>query len=93
MSCDYIYLWRDPVTTGPVFVSILIVLFSVCYYSLISVVAFTALFILGTASGVKLYVYVMNTFLKKNVNDPIQRCSGNLLNEIASFVAKMVATV
>jgi hypothetical protein len=77
MGCDNIYLWRDPVVTGPIFVTMLTVMISICYYSLISVAAYTALFILGTAAGVKLYVYVMKTFLKKdNVNDPIQRCAG-----------------
>ena len=78
MGFDSIYLWKDPLVTGPIFGSLLSVLISICYYSLISVVAYTSLFVLMTVAGIKLYVYVMNTFLKKNVPDPIQKYAGEL---------------
>jgi len=76
MGFDQLYLWADPTRTGPIFASVLMVLIAICYYSLISVLGYTGLFILGTMTGVKIYVYVMNTFLKKNVQDPIQMYSG-----------------
>ena len=47
MSFENIYLWQDPLVTGPIFASLLIVLISISYYSLISVVSYTALFVLG----------------------------------------------
>ena len=73
MGFEDIYLWKNPFCSGPIFGTVLLVLLSICYYSLISVVAYTALFVLGTMAGIKLYVYVMNNFLKKNVNDPLQK--------------------
>ncbi len=76
MGCEHIYLWQDPVVTAPIFASVLIVLVSISYYSLISVASYTALFVVGTVAGIKLYVYVANAVLKKNVNDPVQKCAG-----------------
>ena len=43
-----LYLWKNPVATAPVFGMVFVVLMSLCYYSLLSVVAYTALFVLGT---------------------------------------------
>ena len=80
MGFESVYLWVDPVTTGPVFVSVLVALFSITCYSLLSVLSYSALFVLGTACGIRLYVYVMNTFLKKNVNDPIAKYSSESEN-------------
>ena len=76
MSFEQIYLWSDPTKTGPIFVSVLATLLAICYYSLISVLGYTGLFVLGTMTGVKAYVYVMNTFLKKDVNDPLASLAG-----------------
>ncbi len=76
MGFERVYLWVDPVVTGPVFLSVLVGLFSITCYSLLSVLAYSALFVLGTACGIRLYVYVMNTFLKKNVSDPMAKYSG-----------------
>lgn len=72
MGFEDIYLWKDPLRSGPIFGVILITLISTCYYSTVSVVAYSGLFILGTMVGLKVYVYVMNNLLKKNVEDPIQ---------------------
>ncbi len=76
MGFEAVYLWVDPLTSGPIFGSVLVVLLSICYYSFLSVLAYTALFVLGTAAGLKLYVYVMNNFLKKNVADPLAKYAG-----------------
>lgn len=68
---------KDTLATGPVFASVLFTLISMCYYSVISVVAYTCLFILGAVVGVKIYLYVMKNFLKKpDVVDPIAKLSG-----------------
>ena len=58
-------------TTGPIFGSVLVALLSICYYSFLTVLAYSALFVLATAAGVRLYVYVMNQLLKKDINDPL----------------------
>ena len=76
-----LYLWKNPVATAPVFGMVFVVLMSLCYYSLLSVVAYTALFVLGTSAGIRAYVYVMNTFLKKNVNDPLASYAGKKLDK------------
>lgn len=73
MGFSSVYLWVDPTLTAPVFVSVLVSLISICYYSVLSVIAYSALFILGTATGIKLYVYVMNNLLKKEAADPLAR--------------------
>jgi hypothetical protein len=73
MGFSKVYLWQDPTVTAPVFLSVLVTFVSVCYYSILSVFAYSALFVLGTATGVRLYVYVMNSILKKDVNDPLAK--------------------
>ena len=72
MVYENIYLWEDPLTSGPIFTTVLIVLLSICYYSFVSVCAYAALFILGTTSGIKVYTCFMSKILKKNINDPLQ---------------------
>lgn len=76
MSFENIYLWSNPLVSGTIFGVILVVLLSTCYYSCVTVVANSGLFLLGTVAGIKLYVYVMNNLLKKNVEDPIQKYAG-----------------
>merc|ERR1712098_538455 len=49
----------DPVTTGGLFGSVLVVLLSLTSYSLITVVSYTCLTALLAVLGVKLYSYVM----------------------------------
>ena len=73
---EAVYMWQDPTVSAPVFLCGLVLLFSVLSYSLVSVMAYTALFALGAIAGVQLYVYVMNTFLKKDVNDPLASLAG-----------------
>jgi hypothetical protein len=48
---------------------------AICYYSLISVAAYGALAVLFAVFAMKLYVYVMVTFLKKETPNPIAQCS------------------
>ncbi len=67
------YLWVDPVVSGGIFISLLVTLLSVMYYSLVSVLAYSALFVLGSVAGVRLYVYIMVTLLSKQVNDPLKK--------------------
>ncbi|XP_059086919.1 reticulon-1-A-like isoform X1 [Tigriopus californicus] len=99
MGFEDIYLWKDPLVSGPVFGVILITLISTCYYSTVSVVAYSGLFILGTMVGLKLYVYVMNNLLKKNVEDPIQKYSSvdtsisqDKVNSVASCMGDKLNT-
>ncbi len=90
MGFERVYLWVDPVVSGPVFVSVLVTLLSITCYSLLSVLAYTALFVLGTACGIRLYVYVMTTFLKKEVSDPLAKfsaCDPTLSEEKAQEMA------
>lgn len=59
MSCCSLVHWEDPISSGAVFGSVLVALVSICYYSLISVVAYLSLGLLSIVLGVKLYSYVM----------------------------------
>merc|ERR1711983_173062 len=70
------YQWVDPIHTGVVFGTVMATLISICYYSLISVMAYTSLFILMVVAGLKLYTYVMVTFLKKETANPIAKYTG-----------------
>ena len=76
MVYEHIYLWEDPLKSGPIFATVLIVLISISYYSFVSVVAYTALFILGTTSGIKIYACFITKILKKDFNDPLQYYMG-----------------
>merc|ERR1712226_996593 len=91
MGFESTYHWEDPIYTGVVFGTVMATLVSICYYSLISVCAYTSLFILMCVSGLKLYTYVMVTFLKKETANPIAKYTGmdvtiapERVNEIAN---------
>lgn len=91
MGFESTYLWTDPVYTGVVFGTVFATLISICYYSLISVVAYVSIALLLAVSAVKLYAYVMVTFLKKEIVNPIAKFSGvdvsipaERVNELAS---------
>merc|ERR1712076_303079 len=76
MGFESTYQWVDPIYTGVVFGTVMATLISICYYSLISVMAYTSLFILMVVAGLKLYTYVMVTFLKKETANPIAKYTG-----------------
>ena len=76
MGFESTYHWEDPIYTGVVFGAVMATLISICYYSLISVCAYTSLFILMSVAGLKLYTYVMVTFLKKETANPIAKYTG-----------------
>ena len=59
MALPSILYWEDPVTTGGLFGSVLVVLLSLTSYSLITVVSYSCLTALLAVLGVKLYSYVM----------------------------------
>jgi hypothetical protein len=91
MGFESTYHWEDPIYTGVVFGAVMATLISICYYSLISVCAYTSLFILMAVAGLKLYTYVMVTFLKKETANPIAKYTGmdvtiapERVNEIAN---------
>jgi len=65
MGFEKTYLWEDPIATGFIFGTVLTTLISICYYSLISVAAYMSLTALLTVLSLKIYNYVMVTFLKK----------------------------
>ena len=78
MGFESTYHWEDPIYTGVIFGTVLATLISICYYSLISVCAYTSLFVLMCVAGVKLYTYVMVTFLKKDTVNPIAKYTGKI---------------
>jgi len=51
--------WEDPIQTGVVFGTVLVILTSLSYCSLLSVVAYSALTLLFVVLAVKVYSYVM----------------------------------
>jgi len=75
MGFEKTYLWEDPIHSGIVFGSVLVTLISICYYSLISVVAYCSLTALCAVLSLKIYTYVMVTFLKKEANNPLAKFS------------------
>lgn len=75
MGFEKTYLWEDPIQSGIVFGSVLVTLISICYYSLISVVAYCSLTALLAVLSLKIYTYVMVTFLKKETANPLAKCS------------------
>merc|ERR1711941_95692 len=75
MGFEKTYLWEDPIQSGIVFGSVLVTLISICYYSLISVAAYCSLTALLAVLSLKIYTYVMVTFLKKETANPLAKCS------------------
>jgi hypothetical protein len=75
MGFEKTYHWEKPIHSGVIFGSVLATLISICYYSLISVAAYASLTLLLVVVALKMYVYVMVTFLKKETANPIAQCS------------------
>merc|ERR1712095_235233 len=73
MGFEKTYLWEDPIHSGIIFGSVLVTLISICYYSLISVVAYCSLTALLAVVSLKVYTYVMVTFLKKETPNPLAK--------------------
>ena len=76
MGFESTYQWEDPIYSGVVFGSVFTTLVAICYYSLISVFAYASLTLLMAVIGVKIYTYVMVTFLKKETTNPIAKFAG-----------------
>ena len=74
MALPSILYWEDPIQTGAVFGSVLVVLLSLASYSLITVVSYTCLTLLMVVLGVKLYSYVMVMMKKAEPgSDPLAK--------------------
>jgi len=71
MDYKHIYLWEDPLTTLPIFTTVLVLLIFICYYSLISLIGCSGLMILLATSVIKIYSFFMTRVLKKNFSDPL----------------------
>ena len=89
MGFESTYQWVDPIYTGVVFGTVMATLISICYYSLISVCAYTSLFILMVVAGLKLYTYVMVTFLKKETANPIAKYTGKKFDCFRTYYDKV----
>ena len=79
MGFESTYLWEDPIHSGIIFGSVLVTLISICYYSLISVVAYCSLTALLAVVSLKVYTYVMVTFLKKETPNPLAKVAGKTI--------------
>ena len=67
MALPSILLWEDPIQTGAVFGTVLVILLSLASYSLITVVSYTCITLLLVVVGVKAWVYIFlkNPYLSK----------------------------
>ena len=74
MAVPAIVYWEEPVVSGAVFGTVLVVLLSLASYSLITVVSYTCLTLLMVVLGVKLYSYVMVMMKKAEPgSDPLAK--------------------
>jgi len=72
MELPSVVYWEDPISSGAIFGSVLVVLLSLASYSLITVVSYTSLALLLAVAGVKLYSYVMVMMKKAEAgSDPL----------------------
>uniref|UniRef100_A0A646QDY5 Reticulon-like protein n=1 Tax=Hemiscolopendra marginata TaxID=943146 RepID=A0A646QDY5_9MYRI len=69
---DLIY-WRDPRKTGIVFGGILVVLLSLTYFSLISVIAYLSLAVLAGTISFRIYKNIMAAVQKSNEGHPFKQ--------------------
>ena len=76
MAVPAIVYWEDPIMSGAIFGSVLVVLLSLSSYSLITVVSYTCLTLLMVVLGVKVYSYVMVMMKKAEPgSDPLAKVS------------------
>ena len=76
MGLPSILYWEDPIQSGAVFGTVLVVLLSLASYSLITVVSYTCLTLLMVVLGVKAYSYVMVMMKKAEPgSDPLAKVS------------------
>ena len=74
MALPSILYWEDPIQSGAVFGTVLVVLLSLASYSLITVVSYTCLALLLGVLGVKLYSFVMVKMGKAEAgSDPLAK--------------------
>ena len=86
MGFESTYLWEDPIQSGVIFGSVFASLISICYYSLISVCAYGSLTALLAVLSLKVYTYVMVTFLKKEVPcNPLAKVAGKWIKPLISL--------
>ena len=86
MGFESTYLWEDPIQSGVIFGSVFASLISICYYSLISVCAYGSLTALLAVLSLKVYTYVMVTFLKKEVPcNPLAKVAGKSIEPLISL--------
>jgi len=90
MAVPAIVYWEDPVMSGTVFGSVLVVLLSLASYSLITVGSYSCLALLIGVLGVKLYSYVM-VMLKKAEpgSDPLAKVSAMPVTIPAETISNM----
>ena len=76
MALPSILYWEDPIQSGAMFGTVLVVLLSLASYSLITVVSYTCLTLLMVVLGVKAYSYVMVMMKKAEPgSDPLAKVS------------------
>lgn len=86
--------WEDPIQTGAVFGTVLVVLLSLASYSLITVVSYTALTLLLVVAGVKLYSYVMVMMKKAEAgSDPLAKVAALQVTVPSETINKMAPCV
>lgn len=93
----YIILWRDPRTSGAIFLSLLLVFISLVYYSVIEVATCIAIPCLIVTLAIRCVSAAKCFFLKKQMENPFQcwlaeewEISGNRMDSINKLVADTV---
>ena len=90
MALPSILYWEDPIQSGAVFGTVLVVLLSLASYSLITVVSYTCLTLLMVVLGVKAYSYVMVMMKKAEPgSDPLAKVSAMPVTIPTETISKM----
>lgn len=94
MEIPTVLLWEDPIQSGAVFGTVLVVLLSLASYSLITVVSYTCLTLLLVVAGVKLYSYVMVMMKKAEAgSDPLAKVAALQVTVPSETINKMAPCV
>jgi len=94
MELPAMLYWEDPIQTGAVFGTVLVVLLSLASYSLITVVSYTALTLLLVVAWVKLYSYVMVMMKKAEAgSDPLAKVAALQVTVPSETINKMAPCV
>lgn len=90
VAVEALVYWRDPKKSGVVFGSIMAILLSLCYMSLISVVAYSSLLALTGTICFRIYKNILQAVQKTSEGHPFKSVTHSFLLSVDFIVETVV---